>query len=105
MKSVTWLYISLRRKSRIDKITNSFLHQSSYYRAVDTARDSSYDLSFLTNELADTSDRVLDEVAHDPALLSLADTDGKVLQQFYTEGSVRDFGVKLDSYDASSQIV
>jgi hypothetical protein len=87
------------------KLTNSFSHEPGYYCAVDTAGDGANDLGFVTDLLADTFDRVLDEVAHDPMLTSFADVDGKVLENFSSAGSVRDFGVELNTCRGSGQII
>jgi hypothetical protein len=62
-------------------------------------------LSFVANSLADVSDCVLDEIAHDEMLASFADIDGKVLQNFYTTRGMRDFRVKLNAYTSSQNIL
>ena len=64
------------------ELTNGFRHEPSYHRAINTARDSAYDLGFVADLLPDACDRMSDEVAHDPMLSGFADVDGKVLQYF-----------------------
>lgn len=86
-------------KNGVEPVANGLLHETGCNRAIDTARDSTDDLSVLANKLADAFNLLLDKVLHLPVVASFADLGGKVAKNSHTTLGVGNFGVELNSKD------